>query len=45
MCDQCIENISHALFDCDTPRSIWSFWSGRPAILENRQMVIIDMAF
>ena len=44
MCDQCIESTSHALFDCDTPRSVWSFWSGRLAILENRKMDIVDMA-
>ncbi|KAL0003811.1 hypothetical protein SO802_011372 [Lithocarpus litseifolius] len=43
-CDQCIENTSHAFLECDTPRSIWSLWSGRPAFLENRQADIVDVA-
>ena len=44
ICDQCIENTLHALLDCDTPRSIWSLWSGRPPFLENRQADIVDVA-
>ena len=43
LCDQCIENTSHALLDYDTPRSIWSLWSGKPAFLENRQVDIVDV--
>lgn len=44
ICDQCNENTLHALFDCDTPRSVWSLCSGKPAILENRQVGIVDVA-
>lgn len=44
MCDQCIKNTSHAFFDCNTPKSVWSFWSGKLAILANRQMDIVDVA-
>ena len=44
ICDQCIENTSHALLDCDTPRSVWSMWSGCLTFLENKQAEIVDVA-
>ena len=44
ICDQCIENTSHALLDCDTPRFVWSMWSGCLTFLENKQAEIVDVA-
>ena len=44
ICDQHIENTSHALLDCDMPRAVWSLWSGKPVFFENKQADIVDVA-
>ena len=45
ICDQCNENTLHALFACDIPKLVWSYWLGRLAILKDRLVDIIDVAF
>ena len=36
ICDQCNENTLHALFACDIPKLVWSYWLGRLAILKRQ---------